>query len=190
MKNRPTADYPVRVVRETNELDDAVSAPYEGIYTVVLNQVVRITFVPDVSAAAPPWDGRQLPADVDVASTVEQARLEMVLASSYAVAPSARLAGEVERTPGIWRAASAPRRPPLPEEQRRGWVRYVRAKFERFAAQLRTFYEAVRGMLSGATVSRLTEFPVMRFIAEQIVAAPWLHPADAKMLGCGEVRSR
>ena len=27
MKERPTADYRVRVVRETNELDDAVSAP-------------------------------------------------------------------------------------------------------------------------------------------------------------------
>jgi hypothetical protein len=191
VKERPTADYPVRVVRETNELDDAVSAPYEGIYTVVLNHIVSITFVPDVSAQAPPWDGSQLPVDFDVASTVEQARLEMVLAAHYAVTPNTSLAGEVERFPETWRPASAPPGPPMPDELRRGWVRYVTSEeFDGFATELPVFHEVVLGMLSGATVSRLTDFQVMRFIAEQVVAAHWLHPRDARMLGRGDGQVR
>src|SRR5690606_10285212 len=117
MKARPTADYPVRVVREANEVLAANAAYYEGIYSVILNQTVQVVFVPDVSAQAPPWDGHQLPADLDLVATAEQARIEMVVWAQYAVTPNAPLAGQVEQIPGRPPPADGADRPPTPQEQ-------------------------------------------------------------------------
>lgn len=183
MKSRPQADYPVWVVPEKYEVLPANAAYYEGIYTVTLNHTVHIVFVPDVSAVAPPWDGHDLPDDLDRVANAEQARIEMVLWARYAVTPHPRLAGEVEPIPDVlpptgddgW-PGSTDRRP--------GWVRYVApAEFDRYAAELPALYEAVPTRHSGVTVSALMAYEVVRFIAEQIVPAPWLDPYHATMLG-------
>jgi hypothetical protein len=58
MKQSPTADYPVRVRPESWEHDPTQAGLYAGVYTVTLNATVDITFVPDLSRSAPPWDGR------------------------------------------------------------------------------------------------------------------------------------
>lgn len=133
MKPRPRRDYPVEVVLQTDEVPESIARYYEGIYRVVLNHTVDIAFVPDVSAVAPPWDGRQLPANLDDVSTVEQARIHMVLFNPYSVTPHPRLAGEVERVPELLSPpASGWQTPP---ELRRDWVRYVEPRpFDRFAA--------------------------------------------------------
>jgi hypothetical protein len=179
------------VVRETNEVRGPGASYYEGIYTIVLNQTVDVAMVPDVSRAAPPWDARAVPADRDLVSTVEQARIDILLSSSYAVTPNPALAGRVERTESDRRVTDAAGAAPIPEDQRRGWVRYVSAaEFDRFADELPRLYEVVLGQHSGALVSGLLGFEVMRFVTEQIVAAPWLHPYDAKMLGRTGVATR
>jgi len=178
MKPAPRADYPVWVVPEKYEVLPADAVYYEGIYTVVLNYTVDITFVPDVSAVAPPWRGDDQPDDLDRIASAEQARVEMVLWSRYAVTPNARLAGEVAAVP-VPRSADQ-EAPPLDD----AWVRYVApAEFDRYAAELPALYEVAGSRRSGVTVSRLLEYEVVRFIDAEIVAAPWLNPYHAEMLG-------
>lgn len=185
MKARPTSNYPVRMVRETDEVPDSHARIYEGIYTVVLNETVRVAFVPDVSTVAPPWDRRLLPDDLDLVSTPEQARIEMVLFSSYAVTPNARLAGEVERVPDVQASANA--EGAASAQSRPTWVRYVEpAQFDRMAAELPRLFEVVLSGFRHLRVNDLMEFEVVRFLTEEIVPAPWLNPYHATMLGRGE----
>ena len=158
---------------EKYEVLPANAAYYEGIYTVTLNHTVDVVFVPDVSAVAPPWDGHHLPDDLDRVTSAEQARIEMVLTARYAVTPHPRLAGEVEEIPDVLRPTGEDGWPGPPS--RPGWVRYVApAEFDRYAAELPALYEVVPTRFSGVTVSALMAYEVVRFIAEQIVPAPWL----------------
>ena len=55
------ADFRLYVRPETWESDGPDSAFFTGIYTVSLNSLVRIAFVPDVSEVCPPWSEDVLP---------------------------------------------------------------------------------------------------------------------------------
>jgi hypothetical protein len=85
VKVGPSANYYVRVrpsAWNSPSPDPARLALYAGIFHVSLQYTVGVTFVPDVSALAPPWTVDALPAPGERIGTVEQARLAEVLASS------------------------------------------------------------------------------------------------------------
>lgn len=174
MKPGPHADYPIQVYPQSWEEDSLRAPHYQGVYSMVLNYIVEVAFVPDVSAAAPPWGGRQLPANVDEVSTPEQARLAAVLLAKYAVTPNDARAGDVEC------ARWPPHEGPIGD----GWIRYVSAvEFARYAAELDRLSEIVSSRFPDKTVSDLRDYEVVRFIEREVVAAPWLQPRDAAMLG-------
>ena len=174
MKVSPRTDYPVRVVAQEWDEDPAAAQLYRGVYAMVLNHVVEVVFVPDVSGVAPPWDGRQLPPSLDQVSTVEQARLSAALLASYAVTPNDTYAGEIARF--RW----------PPDAEAGGVVRYVTAAdFDRYAEDLVRLSGIVGNRFPDKTVSDLRGYEVVRFVETAVVAAPWLRPADAAMLGRG-----
>jgi hypothetical protein len=176
VKVGPSSNYLVRVLREEWERPDRPEL-YRDVFEVTLNHAVTVMFVPDVSAVAPPWDAGRLPAGLDDLATVEEARLASVLFSSYAVTPNADLAGTVERL-------TSP-----PGDGDPALVRYVTpAEFERYLADLDRLNH-VAGSLHQVTlrVDDLRDHEVIQFLEREVVAAPWLRAADARMLGRPEV---
>lgn len=177
MKPNPTLDYPVSVLPESAEVTDRSRASlYEGIYRMTLNYRVDVVFVPDVSAATPPWDGRGLPADFDDVRDPIEARRSVALSASYVVTPNAARAGTTER---------------FAFGGRENVVRYVTpAEFARFAADFPALGELVGTVRPRYTVSGLREFGVVRFVEAEIVDQPWLAPTDAAWLGRGPGNDR
>jgi hypothetical protein len=170
-KVSPRADYPVKVVPEPWEQEPPAAHLYEGIYTVVLNSVVEIVFVPDVGAVAPPWD--ELP---DRVESVAQARLASVLLARYAVTPNDPLAGREDRfelpasggfdtTGGVVFYVTA--------AQFSGWS----AELARLAEQDRQSFYATR------TVSALRELQIVSFVERRVLNSPRFAERDARMLG-------
>jgi hypothetical protein len=178
MKPGLNADYPIQVYPLSWDEAPAVAPLYDGVFGMILNFLVEIVFVPDVSAAAPPWDGHQLPANVDEVSTAEQARLAAALVANYAVTPNEARAGEVERF--RWPADEGARADVV--------MRYVSpAEFARYSADLDHLSTIVSGTQSETPVSELRDYEVVRFVEREVVAAAWLQPGHAAMLGRGGV---
>jgi hypothetical protein len=165
MKISPSADYYVRVSPQEWEADPPVAPLYAGIFVVDLNYLVDVAFVPDMGPVAPPWDFSQLPANFDVITTPEQARLATVFTSSYAVTPNDKLAGTQE---------------PLDDCV----VFYVSTRdFSGYAEELGRLAHVVGGVRSMVRVSELREYQVIGFIEQVIVASSWLSAPHAEELG-------
>jgi hypothetical protein len=177
MKQSPTADYPVRVRPESWEHDPTQAGLYAGVYTVTLNATVDITFVPDLSRSAPPWDGRILPADLDALHTPEQAAYASALLARYVVTPNAARAGRVES----FRPAGGALDGGYDEDS---VVRYVEpAQYADFVGDLDRLAVVVGSVRSDTPVSALRDHPVIRFVEDDIVAAPWFGRDDVVWLG-------
>jgi len=165
VKVSPKADYPIRVVPESEEREGPAERYFQGIYRVVLNQMVDVVFVPDVSASAPPWDRAAMPASLDEVTTPEQARLVTALPAAYAVTPNDPLAGTEER-------------------HEAGVVFYVTvAEFGRYAEELAELSEILFSRWPKETVSDLRGYDVVGLLERRVVGSAWLRPQDAAMLG-------
>ncbi|MFC3452686.1 hypothetical protein [Amycolatopsis speibonae] len=160
MKVTPQADYPVEVRSRRWEVDDRQAALYEGVWDVLLNRMVTVSFVPDIGQ--PVHDRARWPADLDEIATERQARLEAAMFSDYTVTPNTELAGRATRSQATsWR------------ENRYGVVFYVDpAEYARLAADLQALD------VVGATVSELRGHPAVDFV-ERIVASPEFADEDA-----------
>src|SRR6266508_5442768 len=128
VKVGPSANYYVRV--RPYEWNSPSSDPdrlalFADIVHVSLHYTVGVTFVPDVTALAPPWTVAALPPPGERIRTVEQARLAEAMTSSYVVTPNRALAGSTETF--AWS--------PDEEKATPTTVFYVSpAEFERYAA--------------------------------------------------------
>ncbi|AEH07782.1 MULTISPECIES: hypothetical protein [Protofrankia] len=176
MKVSPKADYPVKVVHEPREHEPPVADLYEGVFAMLLNYVVNVTFVPDVSAAAPPWDDHLLPADFDEIASGVQARLVSAILGSYVVTPNETRADGEERFE--WGQNSE-------FGSTSGVVFYVTpSDFARYAVDLVRLSEMNEDdFYARKTVSTLRGYDVVGFVERRVLASPWLLPRDAVMLG-------
>lgn len=169
MKVSPHTEYPVRV-RPRQWDEDGPGAPfYAGIYDVVLNTMVTITFVPDLGTFV--IDPAALVDDPSEVRTTQQARLEALLFARYAVLPHAHLAGSAAQLP-------------LPPQRtgRPGVVFYVSpAEFARLAADLETLDDP------DAKISDLRGHPAVDFVVH-IVTSPEFAAEDAYWLRDGNGR--
>jgi hypothetical protein len=175
MKSGPKADYPVKVFRELLEQEPPTEQLYEGIFTAVLNYVVRIAFVPDVRAVAPPWDDHLLPANFDDITSPEQARLATALFSPYVVTPNEDRAGEDERFEWGHDNEYGPSS---------GVVFYVTSgAFDRHTVDLAALAElSADSFYPEETVSMLRGYEVIGFLERRVLASRWLQPQHAAML--------
>jgi hypothetical protein len=177
MKISPSANYSVRVRPREWEEPPETAAYYRGILAVALNHLVDITFVPDTSRIAPPWDYRMLPDDIDTVDTPELARLAAALFSSYVVTPNDRLAGSTEVFD--WPAPAG-----MEDMDTRGVIFYVTAEeFARFATELDQLTEIADDLYSRVQVDDVRDREVIAFIERRVVASPLLKPSHAEVLG-------
>jgi hypothetical protein len=141
----------------------------------VLNREVRILFVPDASAVAPPWDARLVPPDPLPLTTPTQARVLSVLHARYPVTPNATLAGTVERLD-----PPAEGEPGIPGRV----VWYITpAEYDRYAGELAELLDIVSIDLPDRPVSELRGYAVVEFLRDHVADPSWLHPYDAMLLG-------
>jgi hypothetical protein len=174
MKASPTADYPVRVYDEPSDQDPPEAELYEGIFTMVLNYYVRIAFIPDVSAVAPPWDDR-LFAEADEITTVEQARMVVALATPYLVTPNEALAGTEETFESGHDRQDGPRR--------RVAFYVTPDEFARHADDLaRLAALNAYSLHPKKKVSELRDYEVVGFVQRRVLASRWMDSWDASML--------
>ncbi len=164
MKIGNPANYYVRVRRESWEQPEAAEA-FAGVITVDLNRLLSITFVPDVSAVAPPWSGRTLPEAVE-AFTPADARVDAVLGTDWAVTPNAGLAGTAEQVGGDTT------------------VLYVSPEaFQRLAADLAELTGVAGAVQSTVRRDEVADRPAIRFIEENVLTSPLLDPRHAGIVG-------
>ncbi|WP_125734743.1 hypothetical protein [Amycolatopsis sp. WAC 04197] len=156
MQVTPKADYPVEVRSRRWEVDGPQAVLHEGIWDVLLNRMVTVSFVPDIGQ--PVHDRARSTTGLDEITTERQARLEAAMFADYTVTPNTELAGRTTRSQTtFWR----------------GLVFYVDpAEYARQAADLRALD------VVGATVSELRGHPAVDFI-ERIVASPEFADEDA-----------
>jgi hypothetical protein len=170
VKVSPTANYTVRVLRQEWEETPEAAHLYAGIFAVALNYTVDVSFVPDVSSLAPPWNSRALPGNLDEVTTPEQARLATALLSSYVVTPNEALAGTEERF--TW------------EPDTRGVIFYVTPEeFDHYSGDLGTLIDPAGRLYSEARVADLRGHDVIAFLERRVVGSSLLAPEHADMLG-------
>lgn len=174
MKIGPNADFPVRVRYRSDEVSPETAQLYADVFDVWLNVTVSLTFVPDLSGIAPPWDDRLLPQDIDAVTTVAQARMASVLLETYVVTPNVRFAGTEERF----------RRFGADAEEPSGVVFYVTPEeFDRHRTGLAALNDITSGTFIGVKVGELRGHDVVTFIERRILDSAWLRSEDAIMLG-------
>jgi len=174
MKVGPSAHYSVGVRPQDWDVPTDNAPLYRGIFAVELNHHADISFVPNISSVAPPWDSRQLPVDIDTVDTMEMARLAAALLSSYVVTPNDELADSEEQIG--WHDSGTLEEP--------AFVFYVTADaFSRYVADLETLTEIASGLHVRPLVDDLRDREVIAFIERRIVASGLLRAYHAEMLG-------
>ena len=174
MQVSPRSDYPVRVRRRGWDEAPKVAEHYEGVYDVTLNEMVTVTFVPDLGPRARPFDRSELPPDLDDITRPADARLEAVIFAGRAVTPDSARAGRHEKLP-------------LPAWDDEPWaepgtVFYVTPEeFARLAEDLDALSREHGAMNSDTPVSALRGHPVVDFV-ERLVAHPAFGDEDLVFL--------
>jgi hypothetical protein len=170
----PRSDYPVRVRPRGWEEDPRVAGYYDGVYDVTLNQMVTVTFVPDLGPRSRPFDRAELPADLDDIADSADARLEAVLFADRAVTADSRRAGTHEPLPI----------PPWRDEPwaRPGTVFYVTPEqFAELADDLETLSREHGALHSDTPVSALRGHVAVDFV-ERLLADPAFGDEDLLFL--------
>jgi hypothetical protein len=167
-------NYYVRVTRAAWDDPEDDPLPYEGIFRVSLNDVVVVTFVPDLSDSGPPWTGAGVPTPGTEPATPAQARLLEILTSAYSVTPNARLAGRSEQF--AWSAGAVPALPST--------VFYVApGDFDRWAEELDALTADAGGLHSPVRRDDVLDTSVMQFVDRQVLGSPLLDPISAGAVG-------
>ena len=174
MKITPSADYYVGVDLREWGAEEFAKPLYAGIVEVLLNFTVSITFIPDLSPVAPPWDAPVDPPPLDERTPPEQIRLYEALTSIYAVTPNNPLAGTEQRF--LWPPDGDPR-------FNTSTVFFVTtAQFAKYAAELVQLSEFATGLRSFTRLSELPRYDVLDFLERRVLASPWLDPLHAANL--------
>jgi hypothetical protein len=173
MKVGPSTNYSVGVWRAEWEEPNDNAQLYHGIFEVELQHSARVSFVPDISSVAPPWDSAMLPDDIDTIDTVVQARLAKALLSSYVVTPNDKLAGTEEQIG--WRD-------PGPEDEPAVVFYVTTEEFARDVSELDSLTDIASNLHVRPPIDDLRDREVVAFV-ERIVASPLLKPRHARMLG-------
>jgi hypothetical protein len=151
-------------------LEEPGTAPlYEGIYSVRLNAVLPVLFVPDASAVGPPWRPELLPTGEADLRTAEQVRAYEIMTASYTVTPHPALAGTTDR----FAFGTMP-----------CTVFYVSpAEYAGYAAELEELAEIASDANPRLRRDDLLDRAVIRFVDRQVLGSPLLAPLDADTVG-------
>jgi hypothetical protein len=175
VKITPSADYYVGVEPKEWEAEEFARPLYAGIIEVLLHYAVSITFIPDISSVAPPWDAPVDPAPLDDQTPPTQVRLYEALTSAYAVTPNDSLAGTEQQF--LWPPDADPR-------YNTSTVFFVTAtQFAKYSDDLVQLSEFATGLRSFTRLSELPAYDVLDFLEQRVLASAWLNPLHAASLG-------
>ena len=176
MKVGSSPNYHVRVRARSWDEPAEKAELYDGLYTVDLNEVVSLSFVPS-PAAARPWSVHDLPADIADFTSADQVRLFELLTSPYSVVPDQARAGTEEQFdwPFDWPDTGTPPRPT---------IFYVTPEaFAGLAADLDALSDIAGNVHSVVRRADVVDHGVVRFIEDRILSSPLLTPESAHAVG-------
>jgi hypothetical protein len=172
------ANYTVRIRERGWEEPEEQRPLYAGIFTFDLNQVVSVSFVPDLTGVSRPWSVDSLPDDIEEFTEPWQARLIEALTAPYAVTPDPVRAGTEERFAWPWPVeAGEPAMPPRT-------VLYVTPQeFAELSVDLAGLTEVAGRVHSVVRREAVAEHEAVRFVERRILDSPLLEPGDAQSVG-------
>lgn len=171
MKPAPRFDVPITVRRQTWEVDQRVAHFYEGIYLVILNFSVEVSFVPEIDRSAVPW-GQELPDDIDDPRSESEARWVSLSSSKYAVTPDPSRAGRDEVVSPSGSAGPG------------NVIFYVaREQFDVFATELSRLSTEFAGIHDSRSVSELKGLEVVDFLLRRVIVSKCFDEKDRNLLG-------
>ncbi|HBE60740.1 MAG TPA: hypothetical protein DEG17_21685 [Cyanobacteria bacterium UBA11149] len=152
---------------------------YRGIYSVNLNFLVTVMFVPGFEINEEQWPP-VLPENIDDVSSENEARLFTTALSDYTVTPQTRWAGKAEKIP-------------LPSGKedgensdinlQTGVVFYVSDReFDVFSQELSALAQQTSGAHDSVKISEIKELEVSKFLLAKIVESPHFSTRDLKIL--------
>ncbi len=170
MKPFPNANFPVTITHQIWEEDLSVRNYFEGIYTVCLNHLVEISFIPDVSSIEPNNWSKYIKEDADDISSVVEARIQQIFLSRYSVSSHPLLIDEVYTHK--WGVNNVPE----------SIIFYTNPhKLEVFLEELKICQESIPKQL-GVKVLDISHYNFVSFILEKIVHADHLSKYEKEML--------
>ena len=179
-------DFAVQVRHQERDEEEKWGAVfYRGIFSLTLNQLITILFIPSFPRTAETWPPTILEG-VDQVQSETEARLYATESADYVVTPDPFLAGQQEVIP----------MPPIPPEQlaemgvtfeirpRQVVVFYVtHEQFARFEHELSLIAEQTYGIRHFVRVSKVTDFECIRFIENDIIESPYFSDDHLKLIG-------
>ena len=182
MKPSLESDFSVSVKHQIWEELPEKAEFYRGIYSVNLNFLVNIMFVPEFEINPDKWPP-VLPENVDEVTTEIEARLFTAALSDYTVTPNSLLAGKQEIIP----------LPSVNEDMKNsdvdakmGVVFYVsHHEFDIFSKELSVLANQTPGVQDYVKISQIKEMELAKFILSNIIGSQHFSTGDLKILGRG-----
>jgi hypothetical protein len=180
MKPSLERDLTVSVRHQIWEELPEVAEFYQKIYSVTLNFLVAIMFVPEFERTADNWPP-VLPENVDNVSTELEARMFTTLLSDYTVTPNSLLAGQQERIPLPLVSEEMKNSDSFPES---GVIFYVSPQeFEGFSQELSVLSERMMGVHDYVKLSEIENLEFAKFILYKIIVSPHISAEHLRILG-------
>ncbi len=152
---------------------------YRGIYSVTLNYLVSVMFVPEFEITQDNWPP-VLPEDVDEISSETEARLVTAALSDYTVTPNLLLAGkqEIITLPSVNEDMKD-----SDIESKRGVIFFVKPQdFEVFSKELSVLADQTPGVHDCVKISEIKELELAKFVLYNIIKSQHFYARDLKIL--------
>lgn len=180
MKPSLERDLTVSVRHQIWEEAPEVAEFYQGIYSVTLNFLVTVMFVPEVARTVDNWPP-VLPENVDNVSTELEARLFTIALSDYTVTPNSLLAGKQELIPLSLVSLDMNNSDSV---AKMGVVLYVSSQeFEVFSKELSGLAEQTPGVHDSVRIGEIQNLEVSKFILSSVIGYPHFSAGDLRVLG-------
>ncbi|MGB0385419.1 MAG: hypothetical protein ACPGWR_11395 [Ardenticatenaceae bacterium] len=179
-------DFAVQVRdQEHDEEEEWGAVFYRGIFSVTLNQLITILFIPSFPRTADTWPPTILEG-VDQVQSETEARLYITESADYVVTPDPFLAGqqEVIPIPAIPPEQLAEMGLPFEIGPRQVVVFYVTdEQFARFSQELRLIEKQTYWVYDYVRVSKVNHFECIRFIQNYIIKSPYFSDDHLQTIG-------
>lgn len=171
-------DFAVRVRKQEEDEERSVSRFYRGIYSVSLNFLVHIMFIPPFSHRGKRW-ALDIPDDIDEVHSVQEARLFTAALSEITVTPDNSRAGQEQLI-----ALAAPLSPVADMATRQGVIFYVTPEqFALFTQELAELAEQTFSIYGFFPVSKLEHLESIKFITNKIIRSHYFSEKNLKIIG-------
>lgn len=180
MKPSLKHDFTVSVRHQIWEEAPEVAELYQGIYSVILNFLVTIMFVPEVERTVDSWPP-VLPENVDSVSTEREARLFTIALSDYTVTPNSLLAGKQEL---MQKQLVSEDMNNSNSVSKMGVLLYVSSQeFEAFSKELSALAAQTPGVHDYVRISEIQNLELSKFILDSVIDSPHFSAGDVRILG-------